>query len=79
MSRLGGDQMKVEEQLSLSQPLELPSYEQATKQHVASDPTIRVGAKFCRQVFCGGFCCKIEKVPRLVATLLYPAGTLFAK
>ena len=47
------DQMRGEEQLSstqqLSQPMELPSYEEATKQPLASD---RMGTKFCRQVFC---------------------------
>ena len=53
MSRVTSiDEMSRNEQLSctqpLSQPMELPSYEEATKHPAASD---RKGARFCRQVF----------------------------
>ena len=74
---------RSEEQFSctqpLSQPMELPSYEEATKQPLASD---RMGTKFCRQVFCQkGFVslCYWTKFLRSVAMLPSPVGTLSAK
>jgi len=57
MSRVTADEMSREEQLFCtqvesqppSQPMELPSYEEATKQPLAS---CGMGTRFCRQVFC---------------------------